>query len=187
MPIVRNQSSSVHDWIFTEQFNPVTDPKDGKAIRNKDYKLIAFDNGHQEFYHLATDTLEETDLLLYTLTNTDSSNYNYLCNELAALIGTSSCAAITGINEPEIESTLMLYPNPATNQLSINSSIPIEQVRIYNTTGQLVLQTKQIVNNAVDVSHLSKGVYITEITLKSPSRKTREELTAPIMRKWAKM
>ncbi len=181
MPIVKNQSSVIHDWIFTEQFNPVTDPKDGKAIRNQEYKLIAFDSGNQELYHLTTDPLEETDLLLQNLTNSDSANYNYLCNELATLTGTSPCIILTGINETSDGNHFILSLNPATNQLNINSSIAIEQINIYNITGQLVLQTKEFV---VDVSGLSKGVYIAEI---KPTPKSPKGDLNTVIQRWVKM
>ena len=85
MPIVKNQSTNVHDWVFTEVFDPMPMPESGKAIRNTDYKLIVFDDGHQEFYNLTTDGLEQNNLLLQTLSNIELTNYNYLCNEMGTL------------------------------------------------------------------------------------------------------
>jgi arylsulfatase A-like enzyme len=175
MPIVKNELSAVHDWVFTEQFNPVSDPKDGKAIRNKAYKLLVFDDGHQEFYNLGLDGLEESNLLLQTLSDSDIINYNYLCNQLAMLVGSSHCLTLTGVNEVVRQDIITLSPNPATNQLIINSSVTIQQINIYNTTGQLVKTVYD--SSQVDISNLAKGVYMAEI-------KTKQ---ANVMRRWVKM
>jgi hypothetical protein len=45
LPIVKNTADSIRPWAFTEIFKITTDSSDGKAIRNKDYKLIRFDYG----------------------------------------------------------------------------------------------------------------------------------------------
>lgn len=59
--------------------------------------------------------------------------------------------------------TLSIYPNPATNYFTFdqdkNSVLKIE---LYNTLGQIVLSAKPE-NNNVDVSTLSKGVYMVSI------------------------
>lgn len=57
------------------------------------------------------------------------------------------------------------YPNPVIDQLNISSKQNIQEVRIFNVNGQLVLNTK-VNNNAtsVNVSSLKTGVYIAQIT-----------------------
>jgi hypothetical protein len=72
----------------------------------------------------------------------------------------------------------LLFPNPATNQLHIyTNSISIETLRIYNSTDQLILQAKQPINNTIDISSLSSGVYIAEIKTK----------TGSVIKRWVKM
>jgi hypothetical protein len=70
-------------------------------------------------------------------------------------------------------SAILLYPNPATNELYIvcRNGIQLTEVNIYNQLGQKVLQvfgnTQQM-----DVSMLSKGLYVAElITDKSKFRR----------------
>lgn len=56
-----------------------------------------------------------------------------------------------------------IYPNPVINNLHISSeNINIERLNIYSITGQKVLK-QHTINNTVDVSNLSKGMYFIEI------------------------
>ena len=55
------------------------------------------------------------------------------------------------------ESSFSVFPNPATDRVTISSSEPIAQTMLYNLNGQLVLQTSE---TQIDVSSLSSGVYI---------------------------
>ena len=87
MPIIRNERDSVRPWAFSEIFKATTDSSDGKAIKNKEYKLIRFDDGREKFYHLAVDTDELNDLLSGIMNLNDSINYAYLCNQLTNLVG----------------------------------------------------------------------------------------------------
>src|ERR1043165_5560128 len=112
LPILKNQTDSVHPWVFTQQFNPNTDPRDGKAIRNRNYKLITFDDGHLEVYELLNDQLEQSDLALGLFNTIEGENFGYLCGELALLLGTDACPPV-GINETEQPPALRLDPTPA--------------------------------------------------------------------------
>ena len=63
------------------------------------------------------------------------------------------------------ESTkFVLYPNPATNELTIESKTAIESVSITNMLGQNVLNSAT--SNAievVDISNLQSGVYLIKV------------------------
>ncbi len=114
---------------------------------------------------------------------------NTFCDSSTYIYKTDAMIAVQVVNHlptdilqlPPATTQFSLSPNPATSQLTINSSVPIERINIYNTTGQLVLQTKQ---TAIDVSGLGKGVYVAEVTPKSPKGDLN---TAPVMRRWVKM
>jgi hypothetical protein len=90
LPVLKNESTIVRPWAFTEIFKVTTDGDDGKAIRNMDYKLLRFDDGHEEFYNLTTDPGEVTNLMLGTLNAVQATNYLYLCNEMSTLVGSGS-------------------------------------------------------------------------------------------------
>ncbi len=96
LPIIKNQTGAIRPWSFTEVFKVTTDSADGKAMRNKDYKLIKFNYGADEFYNLTTDPTESNNLLLGALNPSEYSNYLYLCGEMTTLVGTSNfCRAVT--------------------------------------------------------------------------------------------
>ncbi len=83
-----------------------------------------------------------------------------------------------GLGQNVAEDNFSVYPNPATNQLSINTNgLPVSDINIYNTTGQLVLVVNQPQSNTIDISSLNNGIYITEIKTKAASA----------MRRWVKM
>lgn len=61
-------------------------------------------------------------------------------------------------------SGLKLYPNPVKNTLFITSdSFATKQVEIFNILGKSVLNSK-VLNNTINVSSLSKGIYVAKIT-----------------------
>ena len=55
---------------------------------------------------------------------------------------------------------ISLYPNPVTSELNINSTETIGRVDIFDYSGRKVLSLQQPFVEKVDVSHLSKGVYL---------------------------
>ena len=95
MPIIKNQSTSVRPWAFSEIFKQTTDSPDGKAIQNQTYKLIRFDYGTEEFYKLSVDPIELNNLLVGTMNGVDSVKYSDLCNQLSTLVNNGAiCPAI---------------------------------------------------------------------------------------------
>jgi N-acetylneuraminic acid mutarotase len=82
----------------------------------------------------------------------------------------------TGITtQPEEDISITIYPNPCNNNLTINTPniVFIDEVKIYDQTGQKVQQGKPV-NNTLDISRLEKGMYIIE--LKTNQGKIREKL-----------
>lgn len=53
---------------------------------------------------------------------------------------------------------LSVYPNPVTDVLNIDSEEPIVSVKVYSSTGALVVRTEAI-TNSFDVSSLMPGIY----------------------------
>ena len=69
----------------------------------------------------------------------------------------------TGVESVELSSA-KLFPNPAQNQLTIQSENQIQSVVIYSVLGEKMIQTR-VASNAIniDLSGLSTGQYIVEI------------------------
>ena len=67
----------------------------------------------------------------------------------------------TGINE--YESELEIFPNPVNDKLFINTADAINEICIYNVTGVQVYRETEFNGNEIDMSSLSKGMYIIKI------------------------
>lgn len=86
--------------------------------------------------------------------------------------------ATTGVNNTiankATNTTLSVYPNPATDVLNISLSngTTIETVNIYNISGKLVNNTK-LNGNQIDISQLNSGVYMVEVLTANGSFKTK--------------
>ena len=77
-------------------------------------------------------------------------------------------ANITGnVNINEISENINVYPNPATNFINIESESNIENIVIFNITGQIVsiskLQNFKTSKIEIDVSNLQTGIYFLNI------------------------
>lgn len=74
-----------------------------------------------------------------------------------------SCAAcnIIGLNDV-VSASLAIFPNPVKNQLSIESTAPIESIVVFNTEGRQVmsLSTNGSTREQVNTSALPNGIYI---------------------------
>ena len=56
---------------------------------------------------------------------------------------------------------IVVYPNPTSTSLTINGNKNYD-LKIFNTLGQVLLQIND--TNTIDVSSLSNGVYLINIT-----------------------
>jgi arylsulfatase A-like enzyme len=162
LPILKNQVGYVRNWSFAEMFKVIPDSADGKTMRNAEYKLLSFDDGHQEFYNLTNDYNENNNLLNGTLSSIESTNYNYLCNEMSTLLGNTSYCIYTGINSvSDLPSKNILYPNPFTDKIKWNLPHESENVEIVDVCGKLVYSGSNI--ESVDFSFLDAGVYFARV------------------------
>jgi hypothetical protein len=68
-----------------------------------------------------------------------------------------------GIN-PKIVTKIQIYPNPATNSLTIDNknNTPINSISIADTNGRNVLETKNV-TSTIDISNLSNGIYFVRL------------------------
>jgi hypothetical protein len=60
-------------------------------------------------------------------------------------------------------SKISIYPNPANEFVQISTSETITGVEVYNLIGKKVISSSKLTNNKIDVSNLSKGVYILKV------------------------
>ncbi|MDO5970038.1 T9SS type A sorting domain-containing protein, partial [Flavivirga aquimarina] len=64
------------------------------------------------------------------------------------------------VNDEYAFQKAQVYPNPVENMLNIKHVSDLISIKVYNNLGEQVLQSK---TNRIDVSHLSKGLYILKI------------------------
>lgn len=70
---------------------------------------------------------------------------------------------ITGMDEA-IENEVKIFPNPTNNILNVNVTSLEENIQIYNVLGELVYQNANpSLSNRIDVSELTKGMYIVKV------------------------
>ncbi|WP_286914355.1 GEVED domain-containing protein [Flavobacterium sp. UBA4197] len=65
----------------------------------------------------------------------------------------------------------VVYPNPTTSVVNIQSDAAVKSVKVYNHSGQLVKEDK---NNTLDLSAVSEGMYILQITFENGKSATRK-------------
>jgi hypothetical protein len=107
------------------------------------------------FSATADATIGTTDI---TIKGTASSGTKTITLSLS-VTGTSSVA-----NPKKTKPEILLYPNPVTDVVNIQSSTTSQQVNIYTLQSKLVQQTQFNSKEVqLDVSALNKGVYLIEI------------------------
>ena len=71
---------------------------------------------------------------------------------------------LVSVNEiTEADSKKLIYPNPSTGIIFINSISPVELI-VYDIFGKKLMELQKAVYNTIDLSNLSNGVYILNIS-----------------------
>ncbi|MFT5821705.1 MAG: serine protease [Crocinitomix sp.] len=64
---------------------------------------------------------------------------------------------------PENELYLTIYPNPANQELYLESNVAIEKITIYSNDGKLVLSESNLNTGPLNIAALSPGIYIIQV------------------------
>jgi hypothetical protein len=91
----------------------------------------------------------------YSVTGTNTNN----CSSQSQFV--QNVSPCTDIAELDKENAISIYPNPATSEIFIYSSISESMVvEIYNTIGELVYVDNNYHNSkAIELKNVSKGLY----------------------------
>jgi hypothetical protein len=84
--------------------------------------------------------------------------------------GSGITAQISGVNNTTLDKQLILYPNPASNNITVNSDGE-GLLTIYNATGAVV-KTEQLTQDSqqINISNLPNGIYIATIQSKEMTK-----------------
>jgi hypothetical protein len=94
-------------------------------------------------------------LFIYSYTFSNQSNSHLTAGQV-----------IAGINETENNLLLDVFPNPATNELRIQSAtLRIENISLYNLLGKIILRHSMHEKNKVvlDVHMIPAGIYFVQV------------------------
>jgi hypothetical protein len=151
------------DYNWNIQFSDGPDP-DFPDARYKIYRNTN-DEGYQlydivDYIPYEDHNINEDDFYCYEVTM-EWNKYRDTCESVPT---NEDCSTIFGLNENSKDEFIRIYPNPASSSITIQSSEPMERIKIYSLLGDLVLEKnvgeKQII---VDVSSIKSGVYFLEI------------------------
>jgi hypothetical protein len=85
----------------------------------------------------------------------------------------TTCPVVSTISKYEIENPQFeLFPTPVTSFVNITSTVPIEEINIYNTTGQLVLHQTSTNSTTINTEQLADGIYFYELRSNKETLKT---------------
>ena len=162
LPIILNTATTTRPWEFTEVFRTTPLPTDGKAIRNQDYKLMKFSNGTQKLINLTLNPTETNNLLTGTMSASDVSKYNYLCSEMASLVGTGiTCTTLTTDSFLNNYNEIYVIENPFHSKIDLKNTSNEDDFELYDVNGEKLFEGKNISDK--DFSYLSNGMYFIKI------------------------
>ena len=73
-----------------------------------------------------------------------------------------------------VNAEFSIYPNPVNDILNVNASKTIESIQVYNLSGSCVHSVLLNANNTtIDISQLSKGVYILKVAIDGKTGTTK--------------
>lgn len=93
------------------------------------------------------------EIYLSTTCTAGPSNQSYIAVEIID----------DGSSIEEYENKFNIYPNPVNDRLMIETSEDVKEVNIYNILGVAVYSTNNFVQNEINVSDLSEGIYFINI------------------------
>jgi len=120
----------------------------------------------------------EVDFSDYTSLNTEVSVFDYGLYEFVLSVGYEGVTGCYGIDtiainfrdpiysntENNLEGKARVFPNPASETITISSTKEIQSVEIYDVNGRLVLSQKDL-SSKIDISNLDTGLYFVEIMI----------------------
>ena len=92
---------------------------------------------------------------------TDSFTYtaNDGTTDSAEATITVTVTAVLNVDNEVSNNSIRIFPNPTNSVININSKIKFRQAEIYNVLGQKIFVTELDLDQIIDLSELSAGLY----------------------------
>jgi hypothetical protein len=74
-------------------------------------------------------------------------------------IDITRASALNSIDYSSDNAETLIYPNPTSSLLYWNKDIKIDEIIVYNSKGQVVLNVNKPENNSFSLINLEKGIY----------------------------
>lgn len=115
-------------------------------------------------YIVIGDFFDDSHMVHSKVDSTNGYDYAYYFVDDISVISDST----NGITEPEFENSISLSPNPATNQIIIESKqFTKGEIEIFDVMGKKVIGERLSVSGKkeIDVSFFEKGIYFLKVTI----------------------
>ncbi|HYV92737.1 MAG TPA: T9SS type A sorting domain-containing protein [Chitinophagales bacterium] len=100
----------------------------------------------------------------FTASITDEATFDTISlnanADFASVVGKISAGIGTSVPNVADDHLLILYPNPASDELYFSSSLNGATLKIFGAQGKCIRDFTSIKNSALDVSGLSEGIYL---------------------------
>lgn len=140
----------------------------GQVLKKWEFRSVCRDTFAQRQY-IFMEKIGNLDCILGGV-NPCSGDYDYaeLCSFSSGNIRMNGvCNFRVNTSETPIDVPISILPNPAFNYLKIETNHPFENIKIYNTSGKLYLNTVYTEHRLLDITSLQRGIYIIQMTDKN--------------------
>ncbi|RUT69595.1 T9SS C-terminal target domain-containing protein [Flavobacterium cupreum] len=131
-------------------------------------QLTAANSTNPDFHLLTGSPAKNAGNPAYIAANTETDFYNQLRIEGGRIdCGADEFGTVTlGIDKMEI-SKFSIYPNPATNFITIDTEIPVEKYQIFTISGQKLMEGAD--KNKINIAELNPGMYFIKFQIENKS------------------
>ncbi len=102
-----------------------------------------------------------------SFTAASNGSYSVIIIDNSGCKDTSSCVTVSKVEIDEMGylSNVYLFPNPAGNEVKVQSSVVFSyyDLKFYDTQGKLIKNERRMNGDSINLSELNPGVYIVEI------------------------
>lgn len=165
--INENNTDCVFELPFYENFNATTTPLCWEEVHVEGgLNTLQFAYGSSNSHSPAiSEPYEGENMLIYK----SAFGWNMFVDQLKVHTSSVEVESVVVTTENDVAAeinqangTLQLIANPTQGIVNINTDLDLEKVEVYNTLGQNVFVGK-VINNTIDLSTQSKGVYIVRL------------------------